>query len=822
VIDTSKLPIVSGSQTTYTVTITAQEPGFQSVENTDLTITVIKNDAYINETYNDDSIKSNYWLEDINMTVQPYGENSEYLYLEYEIFKHETNNYQQFDIDFSIPDLTTEWNLSYVEFDIYRVTHGIFENMELNITDPYNNKKSWNNDSIGNYYFYSDSADNGTWTDLIVDLNKASPTLLNSFNFTIEGSFIGPVDIVATAYFLRNKISTEYSLFNISDYIIIPSDGNGWVIKNITFELYNCRDPSDWSQVDPSTSIEMIRFEGINYTVDSFGKVTIDNMTIYPTDDQFLFSIIEISDIMFDLNVTIEYMQGFYWNPNLENISATFTENDFIGGNFEINCDDENLNNLENILLITDIHNATDTFSPADIAMNITFILPGGDITYSIGELGTFSLLGFNTNFLYNAFIETLEPVNFTLTFLSTNLRIVDYKISGAVNFEATTTYKGSVSYDEDLETYLLTLDTSLLNAQLYTVVFTFSSTTHETAIKNMNIEVLERETSINNRLGAYQLITSIPVQTETIFSFTYLDVAYGTNVTDLDLLSYEWEYYGEGSSILSLGEGQLSVDSENRYILDFNTQLRAVGRYQLIATLKKQNYETKIGIISLLIEEREIDYDLGDMFEEKQVSVVKGKTVILEIELTDIVTGQPLTGAKVVLEIGNEDFEFDEEDDGVYELEFNTEDYEAFFTSNILTGTIKISKANYTTEDVDITIVVEMEEVVDGVPTFYFLMIVGAIAAVFGSLITYRFIQIARIPEFVKKTRAMKKAIKNKADIPQSSLTKSKEEYIFNEFGDEWEEIGLSLKYVLGINGKRRKSVIESGKLSESKGGAE
>ena len=114
------------------------------------------------------------------------------------------------------------------------------------------------------------------------------------------------------------------------------------------------------------------------------------------------------------------------------------------------------------------------------------------------------------------------------------------------------------------------------------------------------------------------------------------------------------------------------------------------------------------------------------------------------------------------------------------------------------------------------------MEEIYPGVPTFYFIMIIGAISAVVGSLATYRFIQIARIPKFVKKARAMKKAIKGKKDIPESALMKSKDELIFNEFGDEWEEIGLSLKYVLGINGKNGKSIGESDKLSKNKGGAE
>ena len=114
-----------------------------------------------------------------------------------------------------------------------------------------------------------------------------------------------------------------------------------------------------------------------------------------------------------------------------------------------------------------------------------------------------------------------------------------------------------------------------------------------------------------------------------------------------------------------------------------------AIGRYTIWVTLYKSNYESKQTIIFLTINEREIDYDLGDMFEEKQTSVVKGETITLSIELTDHTKGDiPLKGAQIILELGDDEFEFEEVEDGIYELEFKTEEYEAFYTSTTLTGT--------------------------------------------------------------------------------------------------------------------------------------
>jgi hypothetical protein len=206
------------------------------------------------------------------------------------------------------------------------------------------------------------------------------------------------------------------------------------------------------------------------------------------------------------------------------------------------------------------------------------------------------------------------------------------------------------------------------------------------------------------------------------------------------------------------------------------------------------------------------LDYDLGDMFEEKQTSVVKGKTTTLSIELTDPTQGDiPLRGATVILKIEGDKLEFEEVEDGVYELEFETDDYEAFFTSNTITGTIEISKANYTSEDVDITIVIEMEEIeaIPGMlsmPLFYFFILLIAITALVGSLATYRYIQLAKIPKYVKKIRSMKATIKKSAEISETLTITNKNMYLANMFNDKWETLGISLEEIFETPLKKQK----------------
>jgi len=314
-----------------------------------------------------------------------------------------------------------------------------------------------------------------------------------------------------------------------------------------------------------------------------------------------------------------------------------------------------------------------------------------------------------------------------------------------------------------------LTLDTSLLSAQAYTVGLTYSGDFYESSTKNLYIDVLERVTLLNgNRDLVTQLVRTIYIGDEYNFTFSYVDRDLNANITNLRTQSYSW---GEYSS-------SLTIDANNNYVLDFDTETRPIGTYSITVTLDKKNYKIKIATISLRIILREFDYELGDEFEDKQVSVVKGNKVTLTIELTDPTKGNtPLTGATVILEIGNDERDFDEVEPGVYELEFDTDDYEAFFESNVLTGTIKISKADYISDEVDITIVVEIEEITPGIPTFYFLIIIGVIMAVMGALITYKVIQISKIPKFVKRTRKLKKMIKSGAEISEDILYPSKKD---------------------------------------------
>ncbi|MEE9572292.1 MAG: LamG domain-containing protein, partial [Candidatus Neomarinimicrobiota bacterium] len=658
VIDTSQL---NGGQT-YTVNISAIKSGFTSPSDITLQLSVLKNYVVINQTSNDDSVTEVYWLEYANMSVNAYGENSEVFLIEDTIFEDDNQNFK-----FSLPDISTDWNLSQIVFNIYSVQHTVNrEAIQLNITDPYGTLHEWDNNSVQNYEYYTASADNGTWTNLLINLNQRSLTDDNTFSFDIDGTFTGTVDVVAEAIFIRDKIDVEYWKFNVTDSITLLSDGNGWAIQNITFLIENCRDPSTGTPVNlvPDGTLNITTNEGLTYVLtdrgSGTGRLSIDDVTIYPIGkqfgqqmiDQYLFTIDNSTNLIFDVNIKVEWIQEFYQQRFLEINNITEVRQNFDQIlDFEISFNGYDWSEQHVELLFSDIINTTglNYVTPSTVGMTIN--IDGNwytieDDDEGAGYFSLSSLSGFTKDNLYSAYVQATQSVNFTVSYMIRYSRTVYYKVQGTISYEIINTpCSGIAQYNTALDSYNISIDTSLLDARYYNIRFTIDKNHYdETVVKYFDLNVLERLTLINGRnIYPLQQFSSIYVQTSALYTFSYVDAVYGTNITSLDEQSYHWKYDGEGSISPTSGFDYLTVNSENQYVLDFNTIIRPYGRYQFYIILDKQNYEDKMVIISLSIEKREIDYSLGDMFVDKQVSIVKGETITLEIELEDETTGQKL-----------------------------------------------------------------------------------------------------------------------------------------------------------------------------------
>ncbi|MHA1913417.1 MAG: DUF2341 domain-containing protein [Promethearchaeota archaeon] len=798
----------------YIIIITAHKSGYTIPSDIILQLNVLEIEVQLNQSDNDDSGSTVYWSDSVDMTLSSYGVNSETLTIENALFQSVDHGF-----NFMISDVEHHWNLTTIEFNIYGISwNANLSNINVTIEDPYG----------GFYYMFNISTHGGwdyiqgTWTGITIDLNRASRNNDNNFEFQVGGTFDGTVDIVANAYFLRDSLSVQYSKFNISSEISLLTEVEGWAIGNATFEISNCYYTSNWSKVDLSSlmNLNITTNEGFKYSLDSgnpdgTGSLTINDRIIYPIVNQFLFAIETEPNIIFDAIVRIDYIQEFYKTQILETFNRTQSEQGISnGGTFQVNAVETSWVEHDSKLWITGIKSGSTYLFPSEIAMNITI----GSQTYSISDssrgIGSFSLAGFSKNQILQAIIESSSPVNFSILLSVEYLRTVLYEIIGSLSYTIieAPSISGTVQYNTGLGYYLKTVDSSPLDADDYTIRFSISKEHFHFTSKDLKLFVLNRPTLLNGSTEFYRAIETIYINDAVNFSFLYTDEFTGAKVINLETQYFIWESYDSTGTVNETGQGDVDSDLDNSYIVNFNTETRSTGSYLIILILDKENYEYKNGMVLLTIIKRDIEYIFGEELQDKQANVVQGSPVPIELTLTDPTRGGvPLINATIKLMISGKVHFVNHTGNGTYIFNLPTNDVDAFFSSKTFIGIITISKASYNPVEVKIIIVVEMEQIFPGVPTFYFLLIISAAIALVGSIVGYRVIHNARIPSFVKKVRAMKKSIRGDKSISESLIYRDKEIFIGEILKNDWSKIGLSLEEIFDIKLEKEKKITPS-----------
>ncbi|MFW9781150.1 MAG: hypothetical protein ACFFFB_02595 [Candidatus Heimdallarchaeota archaeon] len=348
---------------------------------------------------------------------------------------------------------------------------------------------------------------------------------------------------------------------------------------------------------------------------------------------------------------------------------------------------------------------------------------------------------------------------------------------------------------------YTLQLNTSSALSTGIKVISISASLENFTTQSNFNIflDVDPRPTYVNGEVH-FSSYPKIWAEDGELFNFIYSDALTAKTLGDLDLAVYSWQQLDENRDPIPgmEGAGTLIELANKSYSLDFNTAKKPIGDYRLFITLQKESYDARFALLDLEIKLREFSVEWEATGKSgNQVSVVQGSDIFLEINLTDTTRNSILTNASLVLRTQGSDYSFTEDTPGYYTMTFNTENIDAFFVSNIFGGRIIIQKDNFTSQEVDITFNILMEEIFPGMPTFYFILITASVAAIAITAIGYRAIQQAKIPKFVKKIRKVKGAIKSKKKITEMSIP-NKEELMSELYGEEWKSIGLSLEDII------------------------
>ncbi|TFG24327.1 MAG: hypothetical protein EU529_04495 [Promethearchaeota archaeon] len=360
--------------------------------------------------------------------------------------------------------------------------------------------------------------------------------------------------------------------------------------------------------------------------------------------------------------------------------------------------------------------------------------------------------------------------------------------------------------YEDPLNTsfYTLTLNTSLAGSiGLQTIKITTFKENYTFQQKfDIYLRVKERPTYVNNKTGFIYEFYQIWVGDSHNYTYVYRDIRKDVRIGNLSVYSYAWQRTdSSGNPLGQSGTDQLISKSNDDYLLDFDTEKKAIGYYLIYITMHKDNYELRTVVINLVIKIRIFDADLdATNLDDDIITVVHGKKIEFEVSLIDTTRDNiPLKEAMVTIEIGNKEYDMDEDERGVYKYTYDTDDVEAFYTSNTFTVTITIEKVDFDSDEIEVTVVVEMEEIFPGMPTFYFILIIAAIIGIVGAIVGYRIIQQARIPKFVKNIRKVKKSIKSRSSIPSIPIP-TKNKIFLKELGREWSQLGIPLKDILGI----------------------
>ncbi len=336
-----------------------------------------------------------------------------------------------------------------------------------------------------------------------------------------------------------------------------------------------------------------------------------------------------------------------------------------------------------------------------------------------------------------------------------------------------------------------------------YDLIITAILQNYEPKTINHEIAVLEIRTLLNSSISVFQSVQVYFSESET-FYFNYTEAATGLGLSGAEIAKFDWEKQDDQGNRIGGGYDVPLVNViEGIYALDFDTETLDIATYIFDITIKKNNYEDRRATLYLYITNRDFT-----PIEKRKYEVVSGKSLTITLNITDFKTHEQLDINTAYVSFRGQTFNFTGSG-GIYTATI-TNIPDAFIMPETFLGTITIMRENYTTLEIQITVEVLMVEIFPGMPLFYFLMIVVAVGAVAGSLVTYRYVQQRRIPKFVKKAREMRSNIKGRKSISDSLLYPSKEDYIIKRLGDKWEMLGLSLEDILGIESKKRKNMSE------------
>ncbi|HEC40666.1 MAG TPA: hypothetical protein ENI29_20660 [bacterium] len=226
--------------------------------------------------------------------------------------------------------------------------------------------------------------------------------------------------------------------------------------------------------------------------------------------------------------------------------------------------------------------------------------------------------------------------------------------------------------------------------------------------INIINRPTLLRPTGITDNNSVIFISAKIYALESEFFEFNYTDVFTSWMIKNADEASYNWQKLDEFGEPIP-GESYIGtlIEAADRYILDLDTELMAVGEYFILITLDKLNYELRSAVLSLTIEDREtfVNGSIGGPF-----IINMGDSLNFTYSYLDNLTSTSITN------LGTQSYTYNGTASGAGSLGYystnKTYYLDGFNTASLLNGTYLITiifdKQNYTSQVVVISLVID------------------------------------------------------------------------------------------------------------------
>ncbi|MHA1383305.1 MAG: DUF2341 domain-containing protein [Candidatus Helarchaeota archaeon] len=783
---------LNDSSKIYTIEVSASKSGFGEPQNLHYTITVDEIPTQFEADRDLSSPIYKYWNEEMSVLFTYFADVSEETNIE-DSYTQVINQSSSINFEPYITAFTNYYNLTGLYFNFTSINEGGGtqwpEFMKMNITIGSHKFKVYNGTVRGTGY--------SNLTE--VDLNWFQ----TSYQFGIESSpALDNFSVQITAYFDRWYTTSKMVITDSSTTqgkITIDAPGDNRNLEYVKFEFYNIKNQTDAlvNATDGLMNISIPVYNDVlsvmNTGVSGQGILELSNYTLFSGSSVINFTINSTNLKSYSVNITAGFESTFEKHNNFEKTQTSITYIDLISSSLMNLTSPVDNWNLTSLLIRFENLNETvvnRNFYPSQA--NLTIWVNGVNYIVQDTEIN-------GTGYVVIPFTNEIGNKTLSITFNSnlSNSFTFDSLLQRTFQNQKLTPISGAdviwqyLSWSGDLTevsagNYNFTLNTSILLPTTETKLINIVASKQfheENSSLYIKLILNERPTLLNNSKRNFYEIQMYALDV-ILISFNYTDELTGeilkSDANGNISATFTWYRLDDPENVYS---GNLT-EVGNCFVLDFDTELKSVGKYVLGVNIKRDNYTKPQMTILITISQRPISITVMPPV----LTLPQRQSTVLVVSLKDSVNSLPLSNFNVTYLLDGIPLgKLLTQADGKYLLPIDT----SILTLGAHYIIIQLEHDNYTMPVYTVSLTVNYAQIFGlDEPVFYTIIIAAVIAI--AAVSVYVSIKRARVPYVIKKIDETIKAIeKNKPEI-DVPVMKTKEKIFLEKFSNDWGAIDL------------------------------